>query len=53
MAEIDVTVNGHKYRMACEDGEEVHLISIADHLSAHATRLASELGQVNCPSCVP
>ena len=46
MAEIDVTVNGHKYRMACEDGEEDHLISIANHLNAHATRLANELGQV-------
>ena len=46
MAEIDVTVNGHKYRVACEDGEEDHLMSIANHLDAHATRLANELGQV-------
>ena len=46
MAEIDVTVNGHKYRVACEDGEEDHLMSIANHLNVHATRLANELGQV-------
>jgi cell division protein ZapA len=46
MAEIDVTVNGNKYRVACEDGEEAHLMSIADHLNAHAKRLADELGQV-------
>ena len=46
MADIDVTVNGHKYRVACADGEEDHLISIADHLNAHATRLADSLGQV-------
>jgi cell division protein ZapA len=46
MAEIDVTVNGHNYRVACEDSEEDHLMSIADHLNAHATRLANELGQV-------
>ena len=45
MAEIDVTVNGNKYRVACEDGEEAHLMSIADHLNAHAKRLADELGQ--------
>jgi cell division protein ZapA len=46
MAEIDVTVNGHKYRVTCKDGEEDHLMSIANHLNAHATRLANELGQV-------
>jgi cell division protein ZapA len=46
MADIDVTVNGHSYRVACEDGEEAHLMSIADHLNSHATRLANELGQV-------
>ena len=46
MAEIDVTVNGHKYRVACEDGEEDRLMSIADHLNTHASRLADELGQM-------
>lgn len=46
MAEIDVTMNGNKYRVACEDGEEDHLMSIADHLNAHVIKLADELGQV-------
>lgn len=46
MAEIDVTVNGHVYRVACEDGEEEHLMSIAEHLNTHAGKLAGQLGQV-------
>ncbi len=46
MAEIDVTVNGKVYRVACEDGEEDHLMSIAEHLNTHAAKLAGQVGQV-------
>ena len=46
MAEIDVTVNGRDYRIACEDGEEDHLMQIAEHIDRHARDLAGTLGQV-------
>ena len=46
MAEIDVTVNGHSYRIACEDGEEAHLMQLAEHIDRHAQGLAKSLGQV-------
>ena len=41
MAEIDVTVNDRVYRIACGDGEEEHLMAMADHLDLHAKSLAS------------
>ena len=46
MAEIDVTVNGHNYRIACEDGEEEHLLQLAEHIDRHALGLAKSLGKV-------
>ena len=46
MAEIDITVNGRNYRIACEDGEEEHLMQLAEHLDRHAKDLAGVVGQV-------
>lgn len=40
MAEIDVLVNGRTYRLACEDGEEDHLLALVDHIDTHARALA-------------
>ena len=46
MAEIDVVVIGRAYRIACEDGEEAHLVKLSEHLDRHARGLTEELGQV-------
>ena len=46
MAEVDVTVNGCVYRIACKDGEEGHLLHLSEHLNQHATELANTLGNV-------
>lgn len=40
MPEIDVEVNGRSYRIACKDGEEEHLLQLAEHLDVHARALA-------------
>ena len=29
MAHVTVTINGRNYRMACEDGQEKHLVKLA------------------------
>jgi len=31
---INVTINGRQYRMACEDGQEAHLLKLADSLES-------------------
>jgi cell division protein ZapA len=46
MAELDVTVNGRSYRVACEDGKEEHLRRIAAELDERIKALAGSLGQV-------
>ena len=46
MAEVDVVVNGRAYRIACEDGEEAHVMQLSEQLDRHARGLAEELGQV-------
>jgi len=40
VAEIEVKVNGRSYRLACEDGEEDHLLQLVEHIDNHAKNLA-------------
>ena len=49
MAEVTVTVNGRTYKMACDDGEERHLIKLADHFNGHVEKLKQSFGQVGEP----
>jgi cell division protein ZapA len=46
MAQINVTVNGRSYTVACDDGEEGHLEDLARYLDKHVQGLASSVGQV-------
>jgi cell division protein ZapA len=46
MAQVEVTVNGRNYIVACEDGEEEHLQSLAAYLNHNVTELANSIGQV-------
>ena len=46
MAQVTVTINGRDYRIACDDGQEEHLIGLADSLEAMVRELAGEFGQV-------
>lgn len=45
MPEIEVAVNGRTYRIACEDGEEEHLLQLVEHIDTHARNLAKQLPQ--------
>ena len=42
MAQVDVTINGRDYRIACEDGQEQHLIGLASHLNARVAELVRD-----------
>ena len=46
MAQVTVTVNGRNYTIACDDGQERHLMSLASELDDHVGRLVSAVGQV-------
>lgn len=46
MAQVSVTINGHQYRMACEDGQENHLLRLAKDLDERIVGLRGKFGQI-------
>ncbi|MDH7798503.1 MULTISPECIES: cell division protein ZapA [unclassified Beijerinckia] len=46
MAQITVTVGGRPYRMACADGEEDHLESLARVVDDRITELRGSFGEI-------
>ena len=46
LAELDVSINGRSYRIACEDGEEDRLLQLSEHLDRHASKLSQSMGEV-------
>lgn len=49
MGQINVTIGGRSYPLACRDGEEERLTKLAAHVDAKATELAGTLGQMSEP----
>jgi cell division protein ZapA len=46
MSQVNVTINGRQFRMACEDGEEEHLSRLAEDLDARISRLRLRFGEI-------
>ena len=46
MAQVEVTINGRGYKVACDDGEEEHLLSLADYVDRKVSELTKSVGQV-------
>jgi cell division protein ZapA len=46
MSQVSVTINGRQYRMACEDGQEDHLMSLARELDQRIGKLRAQFGQI-------
>ena len=46
MPQVSVTINGRQFRMACEDGEEDHLMQLAADLDTRITRLRGRFGEI-------
>jgi len=46
MSQVNVTINGRQFRMACEDGEEDHLSRLAEDLDARISRLRLRFGEI-------
>jgi cell division protein ZapA len=46
MGQVSVTLNGRTYRLECGEGEETHLIALAEYLSSHVDTMRRKFGQV-------
>jgi cell division protein ZapA len=46
MTQVSVTINGRQFRMACEDGQEGHLMNLARDLDSRIEGLRSKFGEI-------
>ncbi len=46
MSHVSVTINGRQYRMACEDGQETHLVRLAKDLDQRIQDLRTRFGEI-------
>jgi cell division protein ZapA len=46
MPQVAVMINGKTYRMACEDGQEAHLLELAKTLDGHVSDLKGSFGEI-------
>ena len=46
MSQVSVTINGRQFRMACEDGQEGHLMNLARELDNRISGLRDTFGEI-------
>lgn len=49
MAQVTIKINGYAYNIGCQDGEEAHLMAMAEQIEERVTRakaLGSQSGEV-------
>lgn len=46
MGQVTVVLNGRTYRLECGEGEESHLIALAEYLGIHVEDMKRKFGQV-------
>jgi cell division protein ZapA len=46
MSHINVTINARQYRMACEEGQEVRLLKLAEGLETRIQSLRGKFGEI-------
>ena len=46
MSQVSVTINGRQFRMACEDGQEGHLMNLARELDNRINNLRAKFGEI-------
>jgi len=44
--EVNVEINGRKYRMACEEGQQQHLIGLAERFNTQVEQLKGAVGDI-------
>ncbi len=46
MGQVSLSVNGRKYEVRCDDGQESHLYELADYVNSRVSELISGAGQI-------
>jgi cell division protein ZapA len=46
MAQVTVTIDGKAYRMACDEGQEEHLIGLAERFDRYVSHLKDSFGEI-------
>jgi cell division protein ZapA len=46
MAQVNVTISGKTYRMACDDGQEAHLTALGERLNKTIEMLRERFGEI-------
>lgn len=46
MAHVTVTIGGRAYRMACDDGQEEHLVGLGEEVDARIDQLRAAFGEI-------
>jgi cell division protein ZapA len=46
MNHVNVTINGRQYRMACEEGQEMRLLRLAENLETRVEALRGRFGEI-------
>lgn len=46
MAQITVSIDGKAYRMACEEGQEQHLLDLAQRFDRYVGHLKTQFGEI-------
>ena len=46
MAQVSVTIDGKTYRMACDEGQEEHLIDLAGRFDRYVAHLKNSFGEI-------
>lgn len=46
MAQVDITINERDYSIACDDGQEDHLLRLGEYVDKKVAELVTEVGQV-------
>lgn len=46
MPQVEISINGRMYRVACDDGQEAHLTNLATYFDDKLSALVKEVGQI-------
>jgi len=46
MAQVTVTINGRDYQIACDDGQEQHLLKLSAYVDKRVGELTAAMGQI-------
>lgn len=46
MSNVQIDINGRRYGIGCDDGQEEHITKLARHFDNHVRNLAQSVGQI-------